>query len=227
MWSSECEDAFKSIIHKLTSAPVLGFADLSSPFLVHTDASNIGLGACLYQVQNGVTRVIAYASRGLSKSEQNYPAHKKEFLALKWAVTDKFHDYLYGGKFTVVTDNNPLTYVMMSAKLDATGYRWLAALSVYDFDLKYRRGLDHSDADGLSRRSHGPARSLLVKIQITSHFPIINLFQYHTMFRKCVKHYVAKDCVLLFTLKDITSPFPLSIIYNTTHVFHSFSSPIR
>ena len=159
MWSSECEDAFKSIIHKLTSAPVLGFADLFSPFLVHTDASNIGLGACLYQVQNGVTRVIAYASRGLSKSEQNYPAHKKEFLALKWAVTDKFHDYLYGGKFTVVTDNNPLTYVMTSAKLDATGYRWLAALSVYDFDLKYRRGLDHSDADGLSRRSHGPARS--------------------------------------------------------------------
>ena len=159
MWSSKCEDAFKSIIHKLMSAPVLGFADLFLPFLVHTDTSNIGLGACLYQVQNGTTRVIAYASRGLSKSEQNYPAHKKDFLALKWAVTDKFHDYLYGGKFTVVTDNNPLTYVMTSAKLDATCYRWLAALSVYDFDLKYRRGLDHSDADGLSRRSHGPARS--------------------------------------------------------------------
>ena len=48
---------------------------------------------------------------------------------------------------------------MTSAKLDATGYRWLAALSVYDFDLKYCRGIDHSDADGLSRRSHGPARS--------------------------------------------------------------------
>ena len=159
MWTSECEDSFNNIIQKLTSAPILGFADLASPFILHTDASNVGLGACLYQMQNGVMRVIAYASRGLSKSEQNYPAHKKEFLALKWAVTDKFHDYLYGGNFTVVTDNNPLTYVLSSAKLDATGYRWLAALSVYDFDLKYRRGMDHSDADGLSRRPQGPAKS--------------------------------------------------------------------
>ena len=98
MWTSECEDSFNNIIQKLTSAPILGFADLASPFILHTDASNVGLGACLYQTQNGVMRVIAYASRGLSKSEQNYAAHKKEFLALKWAVTDKFHNYLYGGK---------------------------------------------------------------------------------------------------------------------------------
>ena len=154
MWSTACQQAFQTIIEKLTTAPVLGFADLSSPFLLHTDASNTGLGACLYQEQEGQLRVIAYASRGLTKSEVNYPAHKKEFLALKWSVTDKFHDYLYGGKFTVVTDNNPLTYVLSTAKLDATGYRWLAALSVYNFDLRYRRGLDHSDADGLSRRPH-------------------------------------------------------------------------
>ena len=157
MWTSECEDSFNNIIQKLTSAPILGFADLASPFILHTDASNVGLGACLYQTQNGVMRVIAYASRGLSKSEQNYAAHKKEFLALKWAVTDKFHNYLYGGNFTVVTDNNPLTYVLSSA--DAKGYRWLAALSLYDFNLKYRRGMDHSDADGLSRRHQGPAKS--------------------------------------------------------------------
>ena len=152
LWTDECQNAFDTIISKLTSEPVLGFADLSSPFILHTDASNIGLGACLYQKQGEQIKVIAYGSRGLSKSELNYPAHKKEFLALKWAVTDKFHDYLYGGKFTAVTDNNPLTYVLTSAKLDATGYRWLAALSVYDFDLKYRRGLNHNDADGLSRR---------------------------------------------------------------------------
>ena len=123
---------------------------------MHTDASNTGLGACLYQQQGKDVRVIAYGSRGLSKSEANYPAHKKEFLALKWAVTDKFHDYLYGSNFTVVTDNNPLTYVLSTAKLDATGYRWLAAVSVYDFDLKYKRGVTHLDADGLSRRPHDP-----------------------------------------------------------------------
>ena len=154
LWTPECQCAFETIIQKLTSSPVLAFADLSSPFILHTDASNTGLGACLYQQQDNKMRVIAYASRGLSKSEENYPAHKKEFLAMKWAITDKFHDYLYGSRFTVVTDNNPLTYVLSSAKLDATGYRWLAALSVYDFDLKYRRGLNHLDADGLSRRPH-------------------------------------------------------------------------
>ena len=95
-----------------------------------------------------------YGSRELSKSEMNYPAHKKEFLALKWAVTNKFHDYLYGSNFTVVTDNNSLIYVLSTTKLDATGYRWLAALSVYDFGLKYKRGLTHLDADDLSWRPH-------------------------------------------------------------------------
>ncbi len=85
-------------------------------------------------------RVVYFASRVLGKTEQNYPAHKLEFLALKWAVTEKFLDYLYGQKFTVCTDNNPLTYVLTSAKLDAAGHRWLAALSSFDFDITYRPG---------------------------------------------------------------------------------------
>ena len=106
----------------------------------------------LYQVQGGVERVIAYASRGLRNAEKNYPAHKLEFLCLKWAVTDKFHDYLYGNHFDVRTDNNPLTYVLSSAKLDATGHRWIAALSSYNFTLTYRSGKSNGDADGLSRR---------------------------------------------------------------------------
>ena len=64
--------------------------------------------------------MIAYASRSVSKTEANCPAHKLEFLALKWAVCEKFHEYLYGAKtFDIYTDNNPLTYVLTSAKLDA------------------------------------------------------------------------------------------------------------
>ena len=155
-WDNNCQIAFDKIKQCLTSSPVLGYADLSSPFILHTDASLTGIGACLYQKQGDTVKVIAYASRGLNKSEMNYPAHKREFLALKWAVTDKFKDYLIVSKFTVVTDNNPLTYVMKSAKLDATGYRWLAGLSIFDFDIKYRRGINHIDADGLSRRPHAP-----------------------------------------------------------------------
>lgn len=153
-WTTECKDAFDTIIDKLTTAPILGFADPKSPYVLHTDASTIGLGAVLYQEQQGQKRVIAYASRGLSQCEARYPAHKLEFLALKWAVTDKFQDYLYGGQFVAVTDSNPLTYVLTSAKLDATSYRWLAALSTFDFQLQYRAGKQNQDADGLSRRPH-------------------------------------------------------------------------
>ena len=73
------------------------------------------------------------------------------FWALKWTICDKFHDYLYGNKFTVRTANNPLTCVLTTAKLDATGYRWLAALSSYNFFLVYRSGKENLHADALSR----------------------------------------------------------------------------
>lgn len=154
-WSVECQEAFEKIILKLTTSPVLGYANPKLPYVLHTDASTTGLGAALYQEQNGETRAIAYASRGLSRSEARYPAHKLEFLALKWAITEKFQDYLYGNTFTVVTDNNPLTYLLTTAKLDAASYRWLAALSTFTFDIKYRAGKHNMDADGLSRRPHG------------------------------------------------------------------------
>ena len=98
--------------------------DYQKPYIVHTDASKDGLGAVLYQEQGETIRVIAYASRSLMTAEKTYHLHagKLEFLALKWAVTDHFHDYLYyAPEFTVVTDNNPLTYVLTSARLNATG----------------------------------------------------------------------------------------------------------
>ena len=94
--------------------------------------------------------MIAYASRSLSHTERNYPAHKLEFLVLKWAVTDRFHEYLYGGKFDVFTDNNPLTYILTSAKLDACGQRWVASLANYDFRLFYKTGRSNVEADALS-----------------------------------------------------------------------------
>ena len=88
-WTPQCQEAFDLIIQKLTSAPVLGFANPKLPYILHTDASTIGLGAALYQIQDGLQKVIAFASQGLSKSETRYLAHKLEFLALKWAVTEK------------------------------------------------------------------------------------------------------------------------------------------
>ena len=106
----------------------------------------------LYQDQDdGTKRVIAYASRNLTKSEKRYHSSKLEFLALKWSICKRFHKYLYGGKFQVYTDNNPLTYILTTAKLDATGQRWVASLANYDFTIHYRSGKQNVEADALSR----------------------------------------------------------------------------
>ena len=106
--------------------------------------------AVLYQDQGGQKRMIAYASRGLSKSERNYHFHKMEFLTLKWTITHKFYEYLYWAEFQVFTDNNHLTYVLTTAKLDATGHRWVAALSNYAFNILYKPGKTNRAVDALS-----------------------------------------------------------------------------
>ena len=151
-WTPECQDAFEKLKSLCTEAPVLAYPDFTKPFKLHIDACDRGLGAILYQDQpSGQEKPISFASRSLSKVESNYPAHKLEFLALKWAVTKRFHEYLYGNEFTVYTDNNPLTYILTTAKLDATGHRWVAALAAYNFTLHYRPGKANIDADALSR----------------------------------------------------------------------------
>ena len=101
-WSDECQIAFEKLKDLCTSTPILAYADYKKPFQLQTDASDLGLGTVLYQKDDeGRQRVIAYASRSLSHTERNYPEHKLEFLALKWAITDRFHEYLYGGQFYV------------------------------------------------------------------------------------------------------------------------------
>jgi len=167
-WGQTEQEAFEQLIHRCCTAPVLAYADYNKPFIVHTDASKDGLGAVLYQVQDGIERAVAYASRSLTASEKNYPAHKMEFLALKWSIVDKFHDYLFGNKFLVRTDNNPLTYILTTAKLDATGHRWVSELSNFDFCIKYRPGRQNKDADALSRLPNNCSDTSLLSDDIVS-----------------------------------------------------------
>ena len=150
-WTEAADSAFKHLKKLCTSTtPILAYPDYQLPFVLHRDSSSDGLGAVLYQKQDGKLKVIAYASRSVSKSESHYP----EFLALKWAVCEKFHEYLYGSKaFEVYTDNNPLTYVLTSAKLDACGQRWVAKLANYNFTIKYKCGLSNVETDAFSRIS--------------------------------------------------------------------------
>lgn len=158
-WTDVHTEAFRALQERLTTAPVLGFADFSIPFILETDASDKGLGAILSQIQQGRRRIIAYASRSLRRGERNpanYSSKKLELLGLKWAVCHKFREYLEHGKFTVLTDNNPLVYLMRTKKLPALEQRWASALASFNFEIVYRPGRSNAGADALSRLDHRP-----------------------------------------------------------------------
>ena len=153
-WDLRCQKAFDDLKTLCTTVPILAYANFTKPFKLHTDTCGTGLGAVFYQTrEDGTEAVIAYASRSLNKAESHYPAHKLEFLALKWAVVKKFHEYLYGLTFDVHTNNNLLIYILMTAKLDAASHRWAASLANYNFRLHYWSGKTNIDADALFRVS--------------------------------------------------------------------------
>ena len=153
-WNQDCQKAFESLKQALTSPSVLAYPDYTKPFIVEVDASNDGLGAVLSQEQDGRVRPIAYASRALRGAErnmENYSSRKLELLALKWAVTEKFREHLISSTFTVLTDNNPLTYLQSKCKLKAVEQRWVSELANFNFNIKYRAGKQNTNADALSR----------------------------------------------------------------------------
>lgn len=151
--TEECEESLSKLKDSLLNCVVLSHPDFSQPLILSIDASLDGLGAVLSQVPAGEkkTRPIAFASKTLSVSQKKYPAHKLEFLALKWSVCEKFSHWLKGHWFTVWTDNNPLTYIMTKPKLDTCEQHWVSKLAPYTFDLKHIPGTKNIVADTLSR----------------------------------------------------------------------------
>ena len=150
-WSDECQHAFDTIKEKLTQAPILRRPDYSREFELHTDWSGVGLGAVLVQRDDdGREYVIAYASRSNNRTERNYSSYAGECLAAVWGVSH-FRVYLYGRRFTLLTDHEPLKWLMTNEKLTGMHARWAHILSEYDFEIKHRSGVKSGDADGLSR----------------------------------------------------------------------------
>ena len=151
-WTKEHHEILEHLIDMLTQPPVLAYPDFTRPFILHTDASQKGLSAVLYQNQDEKMRVIGYGSRTLTPAEQNYHLNsgKLEFLALKWAVCAMFKDYLFlAPHFTIFTDNNPLTYIL-NTKLNTVGKCWVRQLADFHFDIKYCPVKVNIDADVLS-----------------------------------------------------------------------------
>lgn len=154
-WTAACKESFQTLKNELACSVTLTHPNFSEPFILAVDASFDGIGAVLSQVPPGetVARPVAFASKTLSRSQMNYPAHRLEFLALKWAICDKFGHWLKGRHFTAWTDNNPLSYILTKPRLDACEQRWVAKLAAFDFDLKYVPGVKNIVADALSREA--------------------------------------------------------------------------
>ena len=158
-WTIEHQEAFDALKEALCTSPVLGYPDFNREFILETDASLKGLGAILSQQKERSIHVIAYASQSLCPSERsmhNYSSAKLELLVLKWAVTEKYWDYLLGSQFQVYTDNNLLTFVQKS-KLGAFQIWWLSDLALFNFTIKYQTGHSNRAADALSHCPFNPS----------------------------------------------------------------------
>ncbi|XP_078799615.1 uncharacterized protein LOC144990300 [Oryzias latipes] len=155
-WTTECQEAFEELKERLTSAPILGYPLDSGELLLDTDASDWGVGAVLSQVQGGEERVLAYGSRRLTTTEQNYCTTRRELLAVV-EFTSHFRQYLLGRSFVLRTDHSSLRWLTRLKEPEGQLARWLEKLAEYDFQVLHRPGKVHQNADALSRR---PCREL-------------------------------------------------------------------
>ena len=147
-WTDECQRAFVELRQRLVEAPVLAFPDFSGSFVLDTDA---GIGAVLSQLQeDGGERVVAYASRVLSKPERRYCATRKVLLAVVTFIKH-FRPYLLGKQFTLRTDHSSLTWLFWTRDPEGQLARWLERLQEYDFTIEHRAGPKHVNADAMSR----------------------------------------------------------------------------
>jgi len=144
------QEAFERLKEKLCSAPVLVFPNFKLPFILTTDASVVAVGAILSQVQNGLERPIAYASRQLNIAERAYTVSEQEMLALVWA-TKQFRCYLFGKQFLVRTGHSALKYLQNFADQNSRLMRWSLKLSEMDFVVEHRAGSKIGKVEALSR----------------------------------------------------------------------------
>lgn len=149
-WGDDCQQAFMQLKSSLITAPVLAYPDPQKRFILDTDASDVGIGAVLSQEEGGVERVVAYASRALTKEERRYATTKKELLAMV-TFTKFFKHYLLGKQFVLRTDHGSLRWLHNFRDLEGQLARWVEQLANFNYEIVHRPGKQHANADALSR----------------------------------------------------------------------------
>ena len=156
IWDKNCQSAFELLKKELTGAGLVAHPRDDGQFILDTDASAKTIGCVLSQVQDGKERVIAYGSRTLSRTEQNYCVTDRELLAVQYFM-DYYRQYLIGQKFLVRTDHQAIRWLSSLKDPKDRTARWLEILSAYNFTIEYRPGKKHGNADSMSRRRCDPA----------------------------------------------------------------------
>ncbi|GFQ96643.1 uncharacterized protein K02A2.6 [Trichonephila clavata] len=171
-WSKDCQVGFEQIKKEICSPKVLVHYDPSLHLTLASDASPVGIGCVLsYGISRWLCeRPIAFASRTLSGSEKKYSQIDKEALSIVWAVK-KFYLYLKGRRFTLITDHKPLVAIFGSKRglpvLPSTRLlHYALILQSFEFDIIFRKTIEHGNADFLSRLPKTP-EELEVKDDIT------------------------------------------------------------
>ncbi|XP_037521061.1 uncharacterized protein LOC119397715 [Rhipicephalus sanguineus] len=149
-WGADQENAFAQLKKRLTTAPILKLPDFERQFVLRTDASDRGIGAVLLQEHDHVLHPVAYASRKLLPREVAYSTVEKEALALVWGI-EKFQVFLYGRRFLVQTDHEPLKFIQGAKSSNGRVLRWSLKLQQYSFRVQHIKGSENVGADYMSR----------------------------------------------------------------------------
>ncbi|KRX18868.1 Uncharacterized protein T07_3375, partial [Trichinella nelsoni] len=212
-WTGKHEKAFKDVKRLLSSDAVLTHYDGKKPLVLVCDASPHGIGAVLCHKLSSTQEIpIAFYSRTLSATERNYAQIDKEALAVIAGVK-KFHEYLYGRQFTIITDHKPLLGLFVPKKetpqiLSPRMLRWSILLNAYDYSINYRPGKEIANADALSRfpkqstENNDSHNSVILLLETIDNFPL------HS---KDIARITAKDPILTRVLSWAWRGWPKSV----------------
>ena len=225
VWSDECEKAFQELKGKMLSYDVLVFPNFKKPFLLATDASISGLGACLSQEVNGVYRPVGFAGRGLTSAERNYTTTEQECLAVIWAI-QHFRVYLEGQHFELHTDHNALRYILTSKDPRGRIARWVTFLQQFDYSVKHVKGKENVVPDALSRRDYDFTRTQ--EDEAIDRYPDLGVISLHNNLEKsniAVKPTKVSFSSLIDTV-EYDSHSPVSSLANQGAHFGDKDTPV-
>lgn len=149
-WTAECEESLSLLKRVLSQAPTISTYNEAEPLLVSTDASLYGVGAVLYQEYEGRTHYLCFYSKALNTAQKNYPATKRELLAIIYALK-AFRQWLHGNHFTLYSDHKALSYLFAQKEPSYMLANWADELINFDFTIVHRPGVEMILPDGLSR----------------------------------------------------------------------------